>query len=348
MPPIHCELIVERESNGVRIDTFLERQLRNYTSWKLQRIVRGGGATIDHALAGETDRVYERQIVRIKLLEPPDKLLPPENRQVPILFEDPWVWVVDKPAGLIAHPAGEFPIGSLANILQHRLNQRTPMKGLMRPGIVHRLDRQTSGVMVVAMNYAAHRNLAMSFENGRVSKTYLAIVEGCIRNDDGVIDAPIGRSATGKQVLMSCLADALDRRPSRTHFKVIERFQRHTLVLARPMTGRNHQIRVHFAHLGHPLIGDEFYEAHGRVKPPRVRKTRVVSVDDGEEPEEADLATGFALRRHALHASRLEFAHPITGLWLHFESPLPDDFRETLGQLAERRSTPAAINMSNV
>jgi 23S rRNA pseudouridine1911/1915/1917 synthase len=337
MSPIHCELIVERESNGVRIDTFLERQLRNYTSWKLQRIVRGGGATIDHAFAGETDRVYERQIVRIKLLEPPDKLLPPENRHVPILFEDPWIWVVDKPAGLIAHPAGEFPTGSLANILQHRLNQRTPAKGLMRPGIVHRLDRQTSGVMVVALNYAAHRNLAMSFENGRVSKSYLAIVEGQIRDDEGVIDAPIGRSPTGNQVLMSCLADALDRRPSRTHYKVIERFERHSFVIARPMTGRNHQIRVHFAHLGHPLIGDEFYEAHGRVKPPRIRRRKSASDADLDEANAGTVTTGYAIRRHALHASRLEFAHPITGLWMTFESPLPVDFRQTLAQLAADR-----------
>jgi 23S rRNA pseudouridine1911/1915/1917 synthase len=314
MPPIHCELIVERESNGVRIDTFLERQLRNYTSWKLQRIVRCGGATIDHALAGETDRVYERQIVRVSLFEPPDKLLPPENRSVPILFEDPWIWVVDKPAGLIAHPAGEFPIGSLANILQHRLNQRTPIKGLMRPGIVHRLDRQTSGVMVVAMNYTAHRNLAMSFENGRVSKTYLAIVEGRIRDAEGVIDAPIGRSATGKQV---------------------------------PTTGRNHQIRVHFAHLGHPLVGDEFYEAHGRVKPPRVRMLKSVIPDESDEPVEGSVVTAYAIRRHALHASRLEFAHPITGLWLTFDSPLPEDFRTTLTQLSIESPVSAAVSTSN-
>ncbi|MBX3442753.1 MAG: RluA family pseudouridine synthase [Planctomyces sp.] len=332
MVPPSFELIVDRDANGVRIDTFLERQFRNYTSWRLQRIVRAGGATIDYALADERDRVYLGQRVAITLLEPPDKLLPPEPREVPVLFEDAWIWVVDKPAGLIAHPAGEYPTGSLANVLQHRLDERTAARGLMRPGIVHRLDRQTSGLMVVALNYVAHRGLAACFETSRVAKTYVAIVDGLIGPDSGVLDLPIGRTPTGRQVLMSCRADALDRRPAKTHFKVLRRFDRHTLVVARPVTGRNHQIRVHFAHIGHPLLGDEFYEAHGAIKPLRPRR----SPDDTAAPDEdpSDIETGYALRRHALHAIRLEFPHPVSGLWLEFQSRLPDDFRATLDQMA--------------
>jgi 23S rRNA pseudouridine1911/1915/1917 synthase len=334
MKPPTFEMIVDRDANGVRIDSFLERQFRNYTSWKLQRIVRGGGATIDDAPAEERHRVFEGQRVRITLLEPPDKLLAPEDREVPILFEDSWIWVVDKPAGLIAHPAGEYPKGTLANVIQHWLDERTEAKGLLRPGIVHRLDRQTSGLMVVALNYTAHRALAWSFECGRVSKTYIAIVEGRIEENEGVIDAAIGRSPIGRKVLMSCVADALDRRPAKTHYKVLRRFAKHSLVMCRPLTGRNHQIRVHFAHIGHPLLGDEFYDAFGRIKPLRdPAPKRVPGEDDDFDPWETDVETGYAIRRHALHACRLAFAHPVTALWLDFQAALPADFEETIGQL---------------
>jgi 23S rRNA pseudouridine1911/1915/1917 synthase len=330
--PFTAEFLVERESNGVRIDTFLERHLRNYTSWRLQRIVRAGGATIDHAHAIETDRVYQNQSVRIRLLEPPDKLLGPEPREIPVLFEDPWIWVVDKPAGLISHPAGEYPVGTLANVLQHRLDERTACKGLMRPGIVHRLDRQTSGLMVVALCYTAHRGLANSFELGRVSKTYEAIAEGDLRDDEGTIDLPIGRSSSGRRVLMSCRADSLDLRPSKTNYTVLERFGSHTHVRVRPATGRNHQIRVHFAHVGHPLLGDEFYLPHGQLQPYKEKRRRATSPEDDDEPDDV-INTGYALTRHALHASRLAFMHPISGLWMEFESRPPADFTETLKQL---------------
>jgi 23S rRNA pseudouridine1911/1915/1917 synthase len=332
MLPFTAELFVEAESSGCRIDTFLERHFRNYTPWRLQRIARGGGVTINSAQAGETDRVFYGQCVRVTLLEPPDKLLRTSPDVLSIIYEDDWLLVVDKAAGMIAHPAGEYPNGSLANAIQHRLDQKVGLKGIARPGIVHRIDRQTSGLMAIALNYTAHRNLAATFEASRVSKTYVALVEGVIQKDAGVIDAPIGRTPTGRQVLMTCRADALDKRPSKTHYKVLDRFANHTFVVARPVTGRNHQIRVHFAHLGHPLIGDEFYEAHGVIKP-------LVLDDPDADPYELDLGieTGLPIRRHALHAANLAFAHPITGMWMEFLAPLPPDFRETIDLL---RTTP--------
>jgi 23S rRNA pseudouridine1911/1915/1917 synthase len=334
-----AELFVEAESSGCRIDTFLERHFRNYTSWRLQRIVRGGGVTINFAVAEQTDRVFYGQRVHVTLLEPPDKLLRTAPLELSVVYEDDWLLVVDKPAGMIAHPAGEHPNGSLANAVQHHLDAKVGLKGIARPGIVHRIDRQTSGLMAIALNYTAHRNLAATFEASRVAKTYVALVEGVIRKDAGVIDAPIGRTPTGRQVLMTCRADGLDRRPSKTHFKVIERFDRHTFVVARPVTGRNHQIRVHFAHIGHPLIGDEFYEAHGVIKP-------LVLPDPDADPDEHDagVETGLPIRRHALHAARLEFAHPITGAWMEFSAPLPLDFRETIDELRrEEMSQPAEL-----
>ncbi len=333
MSPYTAELFVESESSGCRIDTFLERHFRNYTPWRLQRIVRAGGATINSARAEEKDRVFYGQSVRVTLLDPPDKLLRTSDDELSIVYEDEWLLVVDKAAGMIAHPAGEYPNGSLANAIQYRLDQKVGLKGIARPGIVHRIDRQTSGLMAIALNYTAHRNLAATFEASRVAKTYVALVEGIIQKDSGVIDAAIGRTPTGRQVLMTCRADGLERRPSKTHFKVLERFANHTFVVARPVTGRNHQIRVHFAHLGHPLIGDEFYEAHGVIKPLIIDDPNADAETIDADEIDPGVETGLPIRRHALHAANLAFAHPITSAWMEFQAPLPKDFRDTIDVL---------------
>lgn len=316
------ELLVDRSLHGVRIDSFLVKHFRNYTAYRMQRIVRAGGAWIDFNPATEIDRVHRGQTVQIRLLEPPDRILAPDAVDIPVLYEDPWMMAVVKPAGLISHPAGEVQHKTLANVVQDMLDRRGPLKGLMRPGIVHRLDRQTSGVMVVALTHDAHARLALSFEESRVSKTYIALVEGRLREQAGMIDAAIGRSPTGKHVLMSCRPDALEKRPAKTKYEVIERFANHTLVRATPFTGRNHQIRVHFSHLGHPLVGDEFYEAFDSIK---LGSEELLSSD---EPRAAD--TGLPLRRHALHAHQLEIAHPVSNIWMQFQAPLPEDFAATL------------------
>lgn len=312
--PFTASLIVERELSGVRIDSFLVRHFRNYTSWRMQRIVRAGGATIDWVPASETDRVFRGQLISVRLLEPPDKLLEPAPLPIPVLYADPWIAVVDKPPDMVTHPTGDFQTGTLANVVQHWLDQRTACPGLLRPGLVHRLDRETSGTMVLALHHLAHRRLSAAFEAGRVSKSYLAVVEGVVERDEGLIDLPIGRARTGRRVLMSARADATDRKIARTRYEVVKRLAGHTFVRARPLTGRNHQIRVHFAHIGHPLVGDAFYESRGRYRP------------EGSRPAPSPLP----IRRHALHAESLAFAHPITDLWLEFRTDPPDDFRDTL------------------
>ena len=318
----------------MRIDSFLIRHFRNYTSWKMQRIVRAGGATIDCAPATETDRMHTGQRVRIRLLEPPDKLLSAHAEPVPVLHADPWIAVVHKPAGMISHPTGEHHTSTLANVLQRWVDERAPWRGLMRPGLVHRLDRQTSGVMVIALHHLSHRRLGNAFESGRVSKTYVALCEGRIAKDEGTIDWPIGRARTGTHILMSARGDAIDARAACTRYRVLERFDRYTLVEARPATGRNHQIRVHFAQLGHPLVGDEFYEAFGKIKPLRMAG----EVDEPDDWDAGGIITGLPIRRHALHAAQLSFAHPISQLWLEYSAPLPSDFAATLEQLRDERS----------
>jgi len=307
------------------------------------RIVRAGLVRVDHIPADEATRVFSGQTVSVQLIEPPDRVLESHPTEVPILYSDPWMLIVDKPAGLIAHPTGEYQLNSLANVLQTHVDKLTPMRGLLRPGIVHRLDRQTSGLMVVALTYPSHRSIAMGFEAGRVSKSYLALTEGVFASNTGSLKQAIGQASTGRHVLMSCRGDCRDPRPSQTNYEVIERYPSHTLVKATPLTGRNHQIRVHFAHLGHPLIGDEFYKANGQFHPLRqkpIPNPDASAEEDGDDSGPGPIETGLPIRRHALHACRLAFAHPISGLWMEFHSPLPMDFRETIKVL--RQPDPAS------
>jgi 23S rRNA pseudouridine1911/1915/1917 synthase len=331
--PFTAELIVERYLNGVRVDSFLSHHFRNYTPFRIQRIVRAGQVKIDHTAARIDDRVYHGDTVTVRLIEPPDKLHKPEPLPLAIVFEDPWIIVVDKPAGQIVHPAGPLQRGTLCNALQSHFDRQTAWPGLLRPGIVHRLDRMTSGLIVVTKEHLSHRQLSIQFQKARVSKTYLALVEGVIASDWGTIDLPIGTSPEAESVLMSCQPDAGDPRPSVTDFEVVERYAFHSLVRAHPRTGRNHQIRLHFAAIGHPVLGDEFYGPFGQIKVTKAEYLALQSRSSNGrvavESEEETIADDEQERgsRHALHAHRLEFAHPILGGRVAFVSPLPADLR---------------------
>ena len=321
---------------GVRVDSFLLRHFRNYTPFRMQRMVRAGQVKIDAATVGLDQRVYPGDTVTIRLIEPPDKLHRPERLPLSILYEDPWLVVVDKPAGQIVHPAGRLQSGSLCNALQFHFDRQTAWPGLLRPGVVHRLDRMTSGLIVVTKEHLAHRQLSIQFQKERVKKTYLALVEGIVAESRGTIDAPIGNSAELGSVLMSCQPDAREPKPSLTHFEVVERYATHTLVRAHPRTGRNHQIRLHLAAIGHPVAGDEFYGPFGQIKLTKAEYEALrrqppagtVAEEGDEEPtcEAADRGV-----RHALHAHRIEFQHPILGGRVAFVSPLPTDIQALIG-----------------
>jgi 23S rRNA pseudouridine1911/1915/1917 synthase len=316
--PYTAELDVEPHLRGVRIDTFLARRFRSYTTWRLMRLVRAGQVLVDGVPIAPRHRVYPGQKVTVRLLEPPDDLIPAEEIPFGVLYEDEWLLVVDKPARLIIHPTGDTPTGSLVNAVQHYLDRTSAWPGLLKPGIVHRLDMDTSGVVAIAKDHVSHRELSIQFQRGRVSKSYLAIVEGVIDRDQGVIDLPIGRAAG--TALMSCQADALEPRPSATAFEVMERLPRHTLVRVKPRTGRMHQIRVHFAALGHPLLGEEYYAPYGVLKPPKSPASRSPSASSH-------------IQRQALHASELSFLHPFTQDWLTISAPLPEDMARALERL---------------
>ena len=315
-PPV-LEFHVESYLNGVRVDTFLNRHLRNHTPFRIQRMVRAGVVWIDDQATDQFVRVFKGQAVRIRIVEPPDKLLPAEDGPLHVLFEDPWLLVVNKPAGQLAHPVGEHQWGTLANIAQSHLDRQTTHPGLLRPGLVHRLDRETSGILVLAKEHFSHRQLSVQFQRNEPRKMYLALVHGVVGPQRGTVRLPIGRAIGAMSALASVTPDARDRRPAETLYRVVERFASHTLVLAQPMTGRMHQIRVHLAALGHPIVGDAFYGEHSR-----------------QASNPLPLLPG--LERHALHACRMEFSHPVLRTRMTFNAELPDDLRSAVEHLRSR------------
>lgn len=284
-------------------------------------MVTAGMASIDYQPASVDSRVFANQTISIRLRESPDKLLEPEQGQLDFVYLDPWMAIVNKRPGVVVHPTGPIDDGTLIHHLQHWIDTQTPVRSLLRPGIVHRLDRETSGALAVAFEADAHRGLAEAFEFSRVSKSYLAIVEGIVREDRLSIRQPIGRARADSRVLMTCRGDAINRKPATTLVQTLKRFPVSQLSLVRcvPRTGRNHQIRVHMATVGHPLLCDEFYRANGRFHA------------IGNRP-----LKDLPITRHALHAERLALSHPIGGGWLDRTAPPTDDFRQTLAILAAR------------
>jgi 23S rRNA pseudouridine1911/1915/1917 synthase len=334
--PFTAELCVESYLHGVRIDSFLVRHFRNYTPYRMQRLVRAGQVRIEGVVAETDDRVYKGQAVEVRLLEPPDHLLPPEPRELEIIYEDSWLIVVNKPADIVVHPCGNYVSGSLANVLQAHFDSQTQLRGLVRPGIVHRLDRLTSGVMVCTKDHLAHRKLGIHFEQGRVLKNYLALVHGVVPDDRGEVNLPIGQWPGGGTIRMSTAPDAIDPRPSRTLYEVVERFGDFTLVRAEPHTGRLHQIRVHLAGIGFPVVADEFYSPGGEL---RVSDLAVHNGDDSRPTHcngAAPSADVLLMSRQALHAKSLRFVHPITAELITFEAPLAADMQRTLDVLRGR------------
>jgi 23S rRNA pseudouridine1911/1915/1917 synthase len=331
--PFTANLIVESYLHGVRIDSFLVRHFRNYTPYRMQRLVRAGQVKIEGVVAETDDRVYRGQAVEVRLLEPPDHLLSPEPRELEILFEDSWLIVINKPPDIVVHPCGNYVSGSLANALQAHFDRQTQLRGLVRPGIVHRLDRLTSGVMVCTKDHLAHRKLSIHFEQGRVLKSYLALVHGVMPDDRCEVSLPIGQWPGGGTIRMSTAPDAVDARPSRTLFEVVERFPGFTLVRAEPHTGRLHQIRVHLAAIGFPVVADEFYSPAGELSlgdliAQNNGKADTIHSEDTYPSEDAPV-----LSRQALHARSLRFVHPITGKVVTFEAPLAPDMQRTLEAL---------------
>jgi 23S rRNA pseudouridine1911/1915/1917 synthase len=317
---------VQREAAGQRLDQWLAASLDGLSRSRVQALIRAGAVSIGANAAIEPSRKVaagERFSVRVPEPDDPE----PKGEAIPldILYEDGEIVVVDKPAGLVVHPGAGNWTGTLVHALIHHCGESlSGIGGVRRPGIVHRLDKETSGVMVVAKTDQAHRALSAAFadhgRSGELERAYQALVWGAPARNSGTIDAPLGRARD--RVLRTVVPqDRDDARHAVTHYAVLERFPRGgeataSLVECRLETGRTHQIRVHMAHVGHPVIGDPDYGKAFRTKANRL-----------PEPLRSAVA-GFP--RQALHAGLLAFRHPQTHMLMKFEAPVPRDMRELI------------------
>ncbi len=290
----HHVYFVDAAHEGSRLDAFLAAHLRAHSRSRIKALIEAGHVTVERAAARPALHVRRGQRIEVVVPPPPPAGVTPEAIPLDVVYEDDHLLVINKPPGLTVHPGAGRPSGTLVNAILARVPGLTGVGGAQRPGIVHRLDKDTSGLLVVAKTPQAYLALQSQVASRQVGRTYLALVSGALPHHEGTIDAPIGRHPRHR----TRMAVVPRGREAITRYRVAERFARHTLVEVQLVTGRTHQIRVHFAHLGHPVAGDPVYA--GR-------------------PD--DLGVG----RQALHAFRLRFTHPVSGREMAFEVPLPAD-----------------------
>jgi 23S rRNA pseudouridine1911/1915/1917 synthase len=311
-------IAVPADSAGQRLDRFLAAIVADLSRSRIQRLIKEGRVQLTGRPARANEVVRPDQVVTVDLPdEPADGAAQPEALPLRILYQDSDLIVVDKPAGMVVHPAAGHSGGTLVNALLHHVADLSGIGGERRPGIVHRLDRGTSGLMVVAKHDAAHVELARQFRDREVAKEYCALVWGTVQAGRR-IDAPIGRDPVNRKKMS---ARARRSREAVTRITSAEHLGR-ALTLARIaiQTGRTHQIRVHLSAIGHPVVGDALYGGVHRRVP-------------------GDLRAVTHLQRPFLHAAKLSFAHPADGRTMTFESELPDDLQAVLDELRDRRVT---------
>jgi 23S rRNA pseudouridine1911/1915/1917 synthase len=306
------ELIVPTGQKPERLDQFISRTAGQMTRSTAQRLIDAGMVTVDGASCKSSHKLTgdERVIVRIPPAAPAVPV--PEEIPLEILYEDHDVVVINKPAGMVVHPGAGNPSGTLVNALLAHCSDLSGIGGEIRPGIVHRLDKDTSGVLVVAKNDVAHHQLSLQFSRHSIKRVYVALVYGSMKAEKGRIEGTIGRHPSNRQKM-----SGTSRRGKHavTHWQVIEHFPGFSLLKLKLETGRTHQIRVHLSESGHPLVGDPVYGGAGRL-------SSVKSLPLRETIRKFD--------RQALHARIIGFIHPTTGVYLEFETELPPDMSALL------------------
>lgn len=313
---------VETAQHGTRLDRFLIAATKNVSRTYLQRLIRDGDVTVNDKVAKQPSAVL-RSGDRICLMLPPPRPLEriqPERIALDIRYEDSHLIVLNKSAGMLVHPANGVNVGTLVNALLAHCTDLSGIGGVERPGIVHRLDKDTSGVLVVAKTDPVHRGLSAQFEQHSITREYIAMVCGAPVKPNGTIDVRIARSRRDRRRMTGVKTGG---RHAVTHYTVLERYPKFACVQLTLETGRLHQIRVHLQHIGHPVVGDAVYGGEQRA------------LNDAETPELRHALS--RLKRQALHARLLGFEHPATGERLTFSAPIPEDMQrviETLGRTA--------------
>ena len=294
------------EAAGERLDSFLAARLPGLTRSAAARLIETGQVLVDGKPARKSARLAGRETVEVTLPDPEPADALPQDIPLDVVYEDDDVIVVNKPSGLVVHPAPGHPDGTLVNALLHHCGgSLSGVGGELRPGIVHRIDRDTSGLIIAAKNDAAHQALAAQLADHTLARTYEAVAAGSFREDGGTVDAPIGRCLSDRKKM----AVVPNGKRAVTHWEVLERFPGYTYVRCRLETGRTHQIRVHMAHLGHPIYGDTVY--------------------GGKKPVPG-------LTGQCLHAVGLRFVHPRTGETVELSCPLSGEFQALLEKLRRK------------
>lgn len=296
-------LFLAENSNGERIDVFLAKKITDLSRSHIQKLITEGNVQVNNRNIKANYKLQSDDSIEIVIPEAKPVDIIAESIALDILYEDADVIVINKPRGMVVHPAAGNYSGTLVNALLDHCDDLSGINGQVRPGIVHRLDKDTSGVMVAAKNDEAHIKLAQQIKERSASRQYLAIVHGNVKEEHGVVHAPIGRHPTDRKKMAVVFSNSKE---AVTNFEVVERFGQYTLIACKLLTGRTHQIRVHMTYIGHPVVGDPKYGI-------------------GKQP--------FSINGQALHSAQLKFTHPATNREMLFSAPLPADMQKILTQL---------------
>lgn len=300
------EFQIELE-NGERIDKFLSNEMSDFSRSYIQKLVKEGHVSVNGKIVKSNYKVAYDDIVKVEIPDLVEPDIVPENIPLDILYEDQDILIVNKPKGMVVHPAAGHYSGTLVNALMHHCGDSlSGINGVMRPGIVHRIDMDTTGSLLVCKNDVSHQKLAEQLKEHSIQRVYHAIVHGNVKDDEGTIDAPIGRHPIDRKKMS---INHQNGREAITHYKVIERFGDYTYIQCKLETGRTHQIRVHMSSIRYPLVGDQVY---GPQKCP------------------------FKLQGQTLHAKILGIVHPTTNEYMEFDAPLPEYFEKLLQRFREK------------
>ena len=328
--------VVSDAEAGWRLDLFLVSKFPQYSRVLIRKAIQAeDGVDVDGIHGKPSFRLKPGSVVSFRLVEPPRESPIPEDIPLDVLYEDDDMAVINKPADMVVHPSRGHWSGTLVGALAHRFaGQLSSNRGPARPGIVHRLDRDTSGAIIVAKNDVAHANLAALFEEKRIQKEYLAIALGGFNSDREIVDQPIGLHPKFR-TRMAIAPDDPDAKPAQTYFEILERFRGFSVVRCLPKTGRTHQIRVHLAYLGCPILCDKLYGGRSEIT-----RDEIAGVHDRSPRRKGDDAPGVPpiLARQALHARKITFEHPTTREVMTIEAPIPKDMQDVIDALREFRS----------